>query len=358
MARVNETIYDLEIRHQVGLWRLGTATVRDIIALLNTIDADMVDRIRKYDFTEVSGAWSRKRLERMLEAIRETNREAYRLLQRRLTGDLTDLAKYEAAFQGRLIGSSLGFKWDIVQPSAEQLKAAVTARPFQGKLLREWVSEMETGRYIRLRDAIRIGFTEGESIDQIVRRIRGTRAAKYRDGVLDISRRSGEAMVRTAVNHTATAARNELFEQNSDLIKGVQWVSTLDSRTTEICMARDGKVYKLGSGPRPPAHINCRSTIVPVTKSFRELGIDIDEVPPGTRASMNGQVAQQTTYPAWLRNQPREVVEEALGPTKAKLFLDGKLPIDRFVDPTGHAYTLDELRRREANAFAKAGIAA
>jgi hypothetical protein len=30
--------------------------------------------------------------------------------------------------------------------------------------------------------------------------------------------------------------------------------------------------------------------------------------------------------------------------------------MDRFVDRSGHEYTLDELRRREAEAFEKAGI--
>lgn len=356
MPSVNEKILDFEIRHQVGLHRLGTGVVKRVIGLLNQVDADLVAQIIKFDPSEVSGEWSRKRIEKMLEAIRVINRDAYRVVERRITGELVDFAGYEAEFQGRLINSALNIGWDIVQPSADQLAAAVTARPFQGKFLKEWVQGLEAGRFARLRDAIRIGFVEGEGIDKIVRRVRGTQAAKYRDGVLEISRRSAEAMVRTAINHTATKAKDLLFEENSDLIKSVKWVSTLDSRTTEICMSRDGKVYELGSGPRPPAHINCRSTVIPITKSFRELGLDIDEVPAGTRASMNGQVPGEQTYPAWLKQQPREIVVEALGPTKAKLFLDGGLKIDRFVDPTGQAFTIDELRQREAGAFAKAGL--
>jgi SPP1 gp7 family putative phage head morphogenesis protein len=42
-----------------------------------------------------------------------------------------------------------------------------------------------------------------------------------------------------------------------------RWVSVMDNRTTEICRERNGKIYTFGFGPVPPAHIRCRSHIVP-----------------------------------------------------------------------------------------------
>jgi SPP1 gp7 family putative phage head morphogenesis protein len=232
----------------------------------------------------------------------------------------------------------------------------VLSRPFQGSLLHEWVAGLEAGRRRRLREAVRIGYTEGETVQQLVRRVRGTAAAGYRDGVLAISRRSAEVVVRTAVAHTATASREVLYEENSDLIKGVEWCSTLDLRTTPVCRARDGKVYPPGSGPRPPAHLQCRSTTVPVVRSWRELGVDTSEAPPGTRASMNGQVAADLTYGEWLRGQSAVAQDEVLGPTKGQLFRAGGLTMDRFVDGTGRAYTLTELRTRERAAWRAAGF--
>jgi len=47
-------------------------------------------------------------------------------------------------------------------------------------------------------------------------------------------------------------------------IEEYEWVSILDSRTSEICTIRSGQRYFYGSGPLPPAHPNCRSSIVPV----------------------------------------------------------------------------------------------
>ena len=92
---------------------------------------------------------------------------------------------------------------------------------------------------------------------------------------------------------------------------------------------------------------NCRSSLVPVTKSFRELGIDADEIPEGTRASQYGQVSAGTDFGAWLKGQPREVIDDALGKGRADLFLSGKISMSQLVDPrTLKPLTLAELRAR------------
>jgi hypothetical protein len=106
-------------------------------------------------------------------------------------------------------------------------------------------------------------------------------------------------------------------------------------------------------GPRPPAHFNCRSSTTPILKSWRELGFDADELPPGTRASMNGQVPADQDYDTWLRKQPKDVQDDVLGKTKGDLFRAG-LKMDRFVDRKGAELTLDQLRRREKEIWEKA----
>lgn len=353
MVTANENLLDETVAHSVGLQRLSNATVRKIIALINRTEAELIEKMKRYD----NGVtFTARRLEKLLEALRNINVEAYAAIRAELTNDIKNLAAYEGVFQATLLATTIPVQLDIVTPTASQLYAAVNSRPFQGKLLKEWVSDLESAAQSRLRGAIRMGFTEGETIDQMVRRVRGTRALQFRDGITEISRRGAEALVRTAVNHTANTARNHVFEQNSDVIKGVQWVATLDGLTTVLCASRDGQVYPLNSGPRPPAHINCRSTTVAVLKSWKEMGIDLAEAPTGTRASMDGQVAATTTYDSWLRGRSVEFQEDILGVTKAKLFRQGGLTLDKFVDRNGAEYTLDELRKREAAAFAKAGL--
>jgi SPP1 gp7 family putative phage head morphogenesis protein len=355
---VNDDIADLQVRHMVGLQRYSTSVVRKIIALLNRVEPDLIAQILKRDPTAVSGEFSQRRLEALLEAIREINAAAYREVQRDLRDELGQLAVYETSFQQRLVGGAITVELDVVTPSAQQLKAAVLARPLQGRLLKEWAQGLEQQAYVRVRDAIRMGFVQGETIDQMVRRIRGTKAASFADGVLEISRRAAERVVRTAVNHTANYARELFYAENDDLIKGVMWVATLDTRTCTECMALDKQEFDVDEGPRPPLHLNCRCTTTPITKSWKELGINLPEAPEGTRASMNGQVPASLSYNEWLKNQTAAVQDEALGPTRGALFRKGGLPVDRFVNRNGDQITLDELEEQEAAAFRKAGLAA
>jgi SPP1 gp7 family putative phage head morphogenesis protein len=357
MPTANEQILDFQVRHQVGLQRLTAATIQKLIPILNRADEQIVSDLLKRSAT-LEGSVTSQRLQHLLRSVREINHDAHVELGRELRQELRDLARYEVEFQRRLIGRSVPVEFDMVTPSAEMLNSVVHSRPFQGRLLREWLSELDQGRQRRVRDAVRLGMVEGQTTEQIVRRIRGTRALNFRDGVMEISRRGAEAMVRTATAHTASAAREMLFRENGDMIKGVQWVATLDTRTCETCMGLDGRVFEIDRGQRPPAHIGCRCATSPVLKSWRELGIDIDDAPPGTRASMNGQVPQTQSYGEWLRNQPAEVQNEALGPTRGRLFRSGGLDVDRFTDTRGNQLTLDQLRAREAEAFERAGVAA
>jgi len=76
-----------------------------------------------------------------------------------------------------------------------------------------------------------------------------------------------------ASNRTLLVARTETTKlsaigaQNHFQAGGVekyQWVSTLGPRTSDICQRLHGKIFTVGKGPLPPAHINCRSSIIPV----------------------------------------------------------------------------------------------
>lgn len=71
---------------------------------------------------------------------------------------------------------------------------------------------------------------------------------------------------------------------------------------------------------------------------------------------MDGQVPAETTYLEWLGKQPAGVQDEVLGPTRAKLYRDGKLPMDRMYGDKGQWLSIDQLRARDAAAFKRAGM--
>ena len=93
-------------------------------------------------------------------------------------------------------------------------------------------------------------------------------------------------------------------------------------------------------------HFGCRSTSTPVLKSFRELGLDIDEVPESTRASLDGQVPQDTTFEGWLSRRTVGEQNENLGVGRAKLWRDRDISFRDLMDANGRPLSLEELQAR------------
>lgn len=355
MPSANEKLNERATRHQVYLLRYSGSVRNKLIGHLNRVEDDLLAQIRK---RADAGTFTEWRLNKILEDVRDILRDAQSDSYGIVRDDLLSFVSYEAEHAEEGLRSALQVDFNITRPAPAQLRAAVLSRPFQGRILREWVTELTDAQRRNVRNAIRIGFTEGESIDAIVRRIRGTRAQQFRDGIFETTRRQAEALVRTAVGHSSNYARQALFEENGDILKGWQFVATIDGRTTLQCASLDGNVYEIGKGPQPPRHVNCRSTSVPVLRDAEEIfGRNVGKLPEGTRASIDGAIPASTTYGKWLRNQPKSVQDEVLGPTKAKLFRDGGMDVSRFVEErTGRVYSLDELRRKDAEAFAAAGF--
>jgi SPP1 gp7 family putative phage head morphogenesis protein len=329
-----------------------------MLALLNQSEARLVQTMHELDPDLVSTRFKRQRIERMLADIRDQQNQLRKDFKSTLKGETDPIAANERKFTKKQLTEAAGAAFtrgfDFV--SQARVQAAATSRPFQSVHLKwatqgEHVDELFRRRMGLVRDEIRRGFVEGATTPEIVNRIRGTRRLNFSDGILEISRRSAETMVRTAVNHTANAARQVIFEENEDLIAGVRYVAILDGRTTAICRALDGNIYPIDKGPRPPQHPNCRSTTVEILKD------EIDSVAKGPRGTLNVKGGPEyNSYNDWLKTQPKPFVEDVLGKKKAKLYLDGNLPLDKFVDKKGAELTLDQLRVKESDAFKAAGL--
>lgn len=355
MPTVNETLHDEAVAHAIGLQRYGNGVVRRMISLLNRVDDDLFAQLTA-KLESAPESLSVERIEQLLTSVKELNAQAYGKVTDQLETELRDLTAHEVGYQSDLFKSVLPDAIKVQSVQAGQVYAAAMAQPFQGKLLHEYMDGLESGKAEAIRNAVRMGFVEGQTVNEIVSRIRGTKSLNYADGLLETNRRGVEAIVRTAISHTGNFARQAFFEANSDIVSEERYTATLDARTTEICASRDGKIYPVGKGPAIPAHINCRSLYVPVLKSWKELGLNIDEMPASTRASLDGQVPGETSYQGWLMKQSIDRQNEVLGVTKAQLFRDGGLTLDRFVNNKGHVYTLEQLRQRDSAAFTKAGL--
>lgn len=369
-------LYDATVQRATRIERFKSGFVRSLIAVIDDTTEDLVDRIRR----SLEGSQSRTRLEVMLRELRALNADLKGVLEERLVDELEDFAREEAARTAttlqRALPDSISGVVQFAVPSEAVLFTAADGEfkntLIRGKTIQAWLDDLVTGDSNRIAQAVRLGFVEGQGIDGIVRRVRGTSTLRFRDGERALTKRQAEALVRTSIQAAATEARDRVYRANEPLMKGVRWVSTLDGRTSSICQSLDGREFGIDEGPRPPSHFNCRSTVVPIIKSWRELGFDRDEppgpvrpflrskrrlkdVPKADRAALTGKAPEDLSYGDWLRQQPVSFQEEVLGPTRAKLFRDGGVPIEKFRDIRMTSdFTLDELLRREPEAWRKA----
>lgn len=369
----NERLADAAISHAVDLQQYSTGIVRRLLALLNRVDSDIANALSASLATMPAESFSVERLEGLLVSVRQLNEAAYARVASELAREMAELTAYEAGYQLALFQSAIPAQVvasvGVAAVNVEQVYSAALARPFQGRLLREWSRDIGEARMVRIRDAVRQGYVQQETIEQIVRRIRGTRAKSYSDGIIEIDRRALETVVRTAVSHTAGFTRDRFFEQNGDLVKAQVWTATLDSRTSPICVLRDKKQYTPKSPYKPighnypwlggpgRAHWGCRSTATPVLRSWKELGgADLPSFDSTTRASMDGQVPADLSFGSWLKRQSAARQDEVLGATRGALFRRGGLTVERFADTKGRWLSIQELRERDAAAFAQAGL--
>jgi len=139
------------------------------------------------------------------------------------------------------------------------------------------------------------------------------------------------------------------------VIRGMMQLSTLDSHTTPICIAYSGAKWDLTGNPIEgntlpynggcPRHPNCRSIIIPIMRSMKELtGLNIPEKKTGTRASDLGQIKADITFERFLNMHNDEYVNKLLGVGKADLWRKGKITLQQLVDQTGRPLTLKELK--------------
>jgi len=216
------------------------------------------------------------------------------------------------------------------------------------------VSRLEADRMARVVNAVRRGYLLGDTTETIARQVRGIASKGYKDGALQLSRTNAASITKTSVNHLAATARTNFAEANGDVLKGKQWLSTLDNKTTPTCIIRDRLRYTLDNKPvghkvpylQGPGkiHFCCRSTETLITKSWRELGIDSDELDEGTRASMDGQVPADTTYLDWLARQSPQRQDEILGPERASLYRSGELKLGEMFTDKGEWISLAHLK--------------
>ena len=346
--------------------RVGNTLSREARLAVKSLIDDIVGDLLRIDPTGVTAQRYRMgRINKLLERVKERNREAFDALQKELRRDLGFVGAQQATVASDMVTASLSAAG--VPGSIKVLTEGMTptffrqildAQPFQGETMRGWFRSLENNVLGDVRRQIQIGMVQNEGIEQLMTRVLGRQVtvARYRQAtrgrrvggrlapsVLSRAERNAETIVRTAVNEISNVAHLEVWKANDDIVKGYTYLATLDSRTTPICASLDGRNFGWDDADqkRPPQHPNCRSTTTPWIDWD---GMGFDPPPTGERASQGGPVSASTNYEQWLKGQDRATQAQVLGSGRAKLFSDGKITLRDAIRSDGSLIPLDELR--------------
>ncbi|MDO9665377.1 minor capsid protein [Glaesserella parasuis] len=316
--------YDAHLRQQV--MKQLSKTQRE---LLNRLAAAGVDALPK------------KQLDTLLKELKQEVAKVYQEMTAYTQDELSGFFTAETQHIHQLYNDEVGFDFFNQVPEYKQ-KANKTATIIAGSPLEDWWAKQGNDFAFKFEGIIRQGLLDGQQTSQMITDVKH---------LMNTSRRHAETLVITAVAKVADKAHQALRDENLDILAGEKHLSTLDTRTSTVCQLRDGLMWDLDKKPidhdvpyqRPPLHPRCRSILQLVTKSWKELGIDAEEMPSSTRASQDGPVSEQINYENWLKSKSPEQQDQVLGKGKADLWRRGVITFADMLDQSGRPLTLKDL---------------
>lgn len=325
---LNERLVALEIVRQILLLRYSLHLRMKLIRALNDTEHPVASLIRDQlnngagmrDPTQVN------RLNQLIDQINAMRAPAWAAGRDAVANDLLEYATAEVEDQHSLL-SGLAPTLALVLPLVGVVGAQGLATPYQGRTVRQWIEDAQAAEAKRIRQAIFVGIGAGEDPATVARRIVGSAAAKGADGTTQTSRNHVDTVTRAALVHMSAFVRAAYYQANAQTLTLEQFVAVLDSHTTQICRGLNGNRFQLGVGPRPPLHFGCRSMRVVVLP-----------------ADIGGPIWEPEVYDTWIRKQPRAVVVEILGATRAAQSRKRSVDLGAFADYGSRAMTLKQVR--------------
>lgn len=171
---------------------------------------------------------------------------------------------------------------DVTKTLTEtETKRVINNGVLQNKRWDEWWTHTADVDVQRVAEAVNEGINNGLTVEETTAIIRGTKAGNYEDGLLSKNRQDARRMARTILAGIANEAKEQFYQDNADVLLGVEWLDTLDGRTCFGCASLSRQQWKLDEPhPVPPLHPNCRCVLIPVTP----LSALVDEERPAAKS--------------------------------------------------------------------------
>lgn len=254
-----------------------------------------------------------RKLRSAIEQARATLEALTLETNRVITGDLMSalldaVNQHQAVISTQLPPGTAGLSINLDAPAPEALNAMVTRTTQQihsaTKPLTAWTIKKMRQELIR-------GIVIGDNPREVARKLIKATEGQFNGGLARAMTIARTEMLDAHRNGSLAAAK-----ANADLLTGWVWMCTLDRRTCPSCLAKHGTVHPVDDfGPND--HQNGRCARVDKTKSWKDLGFDIEEPAdsiPDARA--------------WFDNLTEDSQLAIMGPTRLKLLNDGSIGWD------------------------------
>lgn len=341
--QIDQELFDELLDDSLNFLRLGASERKKVLVKIAELEAELKKLVEVQDFS----FYSRAELNKVIAAANATISQYY--TEASTSVDKAAIAQYAATATAASLEIALGIE-GIRAPKSSYYKSLNSNILIDGAQTKDWWEAQNAKTQLAFKRQLQLGLAQGETNQQLIYRIVGKLGSP---GIMDIARKDAASLVQTSVQAVANDARRNTFDENDDIIKGMRQVSTLDSHTSPTCVAYSGAAWNLKREPIEgntlpfgtgcPRHFNCRSTEVPITKTFRELGIDIDEPKGTTRASDEGQISIDTSFDSFLSRKSKAYADEMLGKGRADLWRAKKITLKDLVDGQGNERTLEQL---------------
>lgn len=199
---------------------------------------------------------------------------------------------YLLGYYGRAWSLDMSTKPDVLIRAPVPNNTAITTDILQPGLTEAW----EPDRLIY--DLLGVEWRQqyADNIGDMVRKIRNTMNSAIQNNLnvqnwtqlvadamgVNVSKAQGfksafnriQALTRTYAMTAANEGAMALYNANSNLVEGVEWLAANDTRVCPPCARLNGMVWLLGDVDlqRPPAHVNCRCTLIPRVASLANTG--------------------------------------------------------------------------------------
>jgi hypothetical protein len=259
---VNQQISDRLLRLQLRVGRVETGLRRDVFTQLAVLEQDMLAALKATDPTQFALLTRRRREVEVLmaEELEPLIQARYAHLADLLTATLVRLAIEEAGAVVEIVKDVTG-DGTVEEPSARQLRTGVTQTLFPSASSptdfsttgADWWARQGASLSQRLGDQLRVSVSLEESLTQMTQRVRGTSANGFQDGLMGKARQDASRLLTTQMTNTLGETRAAVAAANATRLV-LQHQSVRDSKTSLICIARDGKRFTADEAHVPIGH--------------------------------------------------------------------------------------------------------